>query len=102
MFGVQVAGFGVDAGRLLEGAETLKRTSAGYRPSADEVDGFGSSVAHGAVARFEGYWVPGQTAVDELVVGLAGALDEVAAAYERRDADDATRFRVDGGEVVGF
>jgi hypothetical protein len=102
MFGVQMAGFGVDADRLLEGSKALKRTSAGPRPSADEAEGFGSPVARGAVARFEGYWVPGQSAVDGLVAGLAGALQQVADAYERRDAEDASRFRVEGGEVFGF
>jgi hypothetical protein len=102
MFGVQVAEFGVNADRLREGSKALKRTSAGRRPSADVVDGFGTSVARGAVARFEGYWVPGQSAVDELMTGLAGALERVAAGYERRDAEDASRFRVDGGEVFGF
>jgi hypothetical protein len=94
--------FGADAGRLREAGRALKRTSAGGRASADEGDGFGSSVAGGAVARFEAYWVPGQSAVDELVVGLAGALEQVAGSYERRDADDAARFRVQGGEVFGF
>lgn len=59
-------------------------------------------MARGAVSRFEAYWIPGQSAVDELVLGLAGALEQVARAYERRDADDASRFRVAGGEVVGF
>ncbi|WP_249776395.1 hypothetical protein [Leifsonia sp. C5G2] len=102
MFGVQMVGFGVDADRLLEGSKALKRSSAGSRPSGDQGDGFGSSVARGALARFEGYWVAGQSAVDESVVGLSGVLEQVAAAYERRDADDASRFRVDGGELVGF
>ena len=93
---------GVDADRLREAAQTLKRTCAGARPSADDGAGFGSSVARGAVARFESYWIPGQAAVDELVAGTASALEQVAGAYERRDAEDAARFRVTGGEVFGF
>ena len=95
-------GLGVDADRLREGAKALKRTSAGRRPSADAADGFGSSVARAAVARFESYWASGQSAVDELVAGTAAALEQVAGAYERRDAADAARFRVEGGEVFGF
>lgn len=97
-----MARIGVDAERLREGSKALKRTSAGCRPAADGADGFGSSVARGAVDRFERYWASGQSAVDELVVGLGGALEQVAAAHERRDAEDASRFRIDGGEVIGF
>ena len=93
---------GADADRLRDAAKALKSASNGARPSADESDGFGSAEARGAVARFEGYWVPGQSAVDELVTGLAAALQQVAGAYEHRDRDDASRFRIDGGEVFGF
>ncbi|WP_431246595.1 hypothetical protein [Leifsonia xyli] len=92
----------VDADRLREGAKALKRTCAGGRPSADEADGFGSPVARGAVHRFEGYWVAGQSAVDELMAGLAGALAQVADAYQRRDAQDAHRFDHAGGGFVAF
>lgn len=97
-----MARVGVDVERLREGAQALKRTCTGARPSADDGARFGSSLGRGAVARFEAYWVPGQSALDELAAGLAGALEQVAGASERRDAEDASRFRVDGGEVFGF
>ena len=97
-----MARIGVDADRLREGAKGLKGTSGGARPSADGVAGFGSSVAGEAVHRFEGYWVAGQSSVDALVIGLSGALEQAARAYEQRNAEDADRFRVDGGEFIGF
>ncbi|WP_431220526.1 hypothetical protein [Leifsonia xyli] len=52
--------------------------------------------------RFEEYWVAGQSAVDELMAGLAGALAQVADAYQRRDAQDAHRFDHAGGGFVAF
>lgn len=103
MFGVQMSRrIGVDVDQLRDGAKALKGAVAGHRPSTDGSDGFGSTTALGAVHRFEGYWVPGQSAVDELVAGLADALDQAAGAYERRETADASTFRVDGGEFVGF
>ena len=92
----------VDAGRLRAGAKALKGAATGRRPSADESDGFGSSVARGAVSRFEGYWVRGQSTVDELVAGLGGALSRAADAYERRDAEDAEALRKDRDGFYGF
>ena len=74
----------------------------GRRPSATEGTGFGSAVSEGAVARFESYWVPGQMAVDDLIGMLAGALEQAAASYERRDTDDAQSLQSDGGQFVGF
>ena len=87
---------------LRDEAQTLKRTHAGHRPSAAESGAFGSPVAVGAVHRFEAYWVAGQVAVDDLVAGLSGALEQVAGAYERRDAEDSVRFHVEGSNLYGF
>lgn len=92
----------VDVAQLTAGAKALKGAATGSRPSADESDGFGSSVARGAVSRFEGYWVRGQSAVDELVVGLGGALDQAADSYRHRDAADAEAFRSDRAGFHGF
>lgn len=92
----------VDAGQLKTGANALKGATTGARPSADESDGFGSSVARGAVSRFEGYWVRGQSTVDELVAGLAGALSQAADSYQRRDAEDAEALRKDRAGFYGF
>ncbi|WP_295117715.1 hypothetical protein [uncultured Leifsonia sp.] len=92
----------VDAGRLRAGTKTLEGAATGRRPSADESDGFGSSVARGAVSRFERYWVRGQSTIDELVAGLAGALAQAADAYERRDAEDAEALGKDRAGFYGF
>ncbi|GAB3579848.1 hypothetical protein GCM10027406_18580 [Leifsonia lichenia] len=103
MFGGQmVRAIGVDADQLRSGAEALKGAATGSRSSADESDGFGAAVALGAVSRFEGYWVRGQSTVDELVAGLGGALDQAAETYLRRDAEDAHAFRSDRGGFHGF
>lgn len=92
----------VDVEQLRAGAKTLKKSASGSRPSADEADGFGSSVARAAVSRFEGYWVRGQSAIDELVVGSAGALEQAADSYQRRDSEDAVGMRGDRGGFHGF
>ena len=92
----------VDTAQLTAGAKALKEAATGSRPSADESDGFGSEVARGAVSRFEGYWVRGQSTVDELVTGLAGALSQAADSYQRRDAEDASALRKDRDGFYGF
>lgn len=92
----------VDTAQLRRGAKALKGAATGPRASADESDGFGSAVARGAVSRFEGYWVRGQSTVDELVAGLAGALSQAADSYERRDAEDAEALRKDRDGFYGF
>ncbi|MEY9954271.1 hypothetical protein [Leifsonia sp. EB34] len=92
----------VDTAQLRAGAKKLKGAATGSRPSADGSDGFGSSVARGAVSRYEGYWVRGQSTVDELVAGLGGALDQAADTYHRRDAEDAAAFPGDRGVFYGF
>jgi len=103
MFGEQmVRSVGVDADQLRAGAKALKGAVTGSRPSADESNGFGALVALGAVSRFEGYWVRGQSTIDELVAGLGGALDLAADTYLRRDAADAHAFRSDRGGFHGF
>ena len=93
---------GVDPDQLSAGAKALKGVTSGPRPSADESSGFGSRVAGEAVSRYEAYWVRGQTAVDDLVAGLAGALTQAAESYPRRDAEDADRFAGDRGGFYGF
>ena len=97
-----VRAVGVDTAALRAGAKSLKGAVMGPRPSATEGTGFGSAVSEGAVGRFESYWVPGQVAVDDLIGTLAGALDQAAASYERRDTDDAQSLRSGGGQFVGF
>ena len=93
---------GVDPEQLSAGAKALKGVVTGPRPSADESSRFGSTVAWGAVSRYEAYWVRGQSAVDDLVAGLAGALTQAAESYPRRDAGDADRFAGDRGGFYGF
>lgn len=97
-----VRAVGVDAAVLRAGAASLEGAVMGRRPSAMEGMGFGSPVGLAAVERFESYWVPGQTAVDDLIGTLAGALEQAAASYERRDADDARSLTGGGGAFVGF
>ena len=92
----------VDVGQLKSGAKALKEAATGSRPSADESDLFGSAVARGAVSRFEGYWVRGQSTVDELLAGLAGALSQAAESYQRRDAEDAEALRKNRAGFYGF
>jgi hypothetical protein len=94
--------FGVDVEVLRAGAEKLKAARLGSRGSAAESAGFGSSRAEAAVGRYESYWVRGQSAVDDLTVGLAGALVQAADGYQRRDAEDAGRFGAEQGCFVGF
>ncbi|MDR6613290.1 hypothetical protein J2Y42_002737 [Leifsonia sp. 1010] len=97
-----VRAVGVDTAVLRAGASSLKGAVTGRRPSATEGTGFGSAVSEGAVGLFEAYWVPGQMAVDDLIGTLAGALEQAAASYERRDTEDAQSLTGRGGQFVGF
>ncbi|TDQ03802.1 hypothetical protein AXZ95_2102 [Leifsonia sp. 115AMFTsu3.1] len=97
-----VRAVGVDTTALRAGAKSLEGAVMGRRPSATEGHGFGSAVSEGAVGRFEAYWVSGQMAVDDLIETLAGALEQAAASYERRDTEDAQSLTSRGGQFVGF
>lgn len=94
--------FSVDVDQLKTGAKALRDAASGHRPSVAGHGRYGSSAAHAAVDRFESYWVRGQSALEELTVGLAGALARAADAYQSRDSEDAGRFATERGGLVGF